>query len=163
MTNTTLIKDVFIDTEVSGSNTRTGYLMLQSTETIDINNIKGVIYFESRGRMSGRKNSVLAFNIHGHKRITRNEGYKIPFTFKLSDNKVDSYKGRNVSFSYNCEVQINVSDTDISKLDRSLFSRVKSFVTSDNSINESKYFNSESSNSVYQIVETTTDFDLGVN
>ena len=162
MTKATLEKEIFID-KVNNGKIISGYLMIKSSETITLDKIKGVIFLETRGRMSSHKDEILSIQIQQNKIITENETYKIPFTFNSSNFEINSYVGKNVSFSYNLEIQIDVNNEDIKKMERSLFSKVMSFVTSDYSIITSEYFELENLNLKYQVVETKTDFTIQPN
>ena len=140
-----------------------GYLSLRSSETIDIDMVDGTVFFEARGRMSSQKTHCLSFTISGKKTLQANESYKIPFSFELYNVAIGTYNGKNVSFSYKCEVKIHVEDDDIGNVDRSLFSKIKSFVTSDDSLKVSTYFHVEDKTSTYDIVESTTTLDFKTN
>ena len=130
MTKAVIEKEIFINETIDNENT-SGYLTIKSSETITLDKIIGVVYFEVRGRMSSHKDEILSFEIFNNKKLIKNEPYRIPFTFNSSDFETNSYNGKNVSFSYNFEVQIDVNDNDIERLEKSIFSKVKSFVTSD--------------------------------
>ncbi len=162
MTKTKLEKQIFID-EVQKNNYISGYLLLKSSETITIDSLKGVVFIETRGRMSGAKNKVLSFQILANKQIVKNELYSIPFSFDSTYFKISTYHGENVSISYNLEMHIDLISEDIEKLDRSLFSKLKSYVTSDYTIKTSTYFEVEKSNLNYQVIEEKAVFKLQPN
>lgn len=140
-----------------------GYLYIKSSETIDVDAIEGVVYFEARGRMASMKREHLKFRISDRKALQANVPHKIPFSFALDNVKIGTYKGKNVDFTYRCEARIHVEDDDIGKVDRSFFSKVKSFVTSDDSLKESAYFYVGDTTSTYQIEETTRTLSFNVN
>lgn len=165
MKKAALISELIIEEMSKTPNSQTifGYLTIKIANTINIDRISGDIFFEARGRMAGQKENVLSFEICNHKIITKNELHKIPFSFQLHENYIDSYGGRNVNFSYKCEVIIEVDENDIDKIERGLFSIMKSMVTADKSIKISTYFLVEDSNSRYQVIEANLNFKLKVN
>lgn len=140
-----------------------GYLTISTSETIDIDQIVGSIFFEVRGRMTSQKIEIISFELAKQNRVVANKKTIIPFSFDLSKEKVDSYKGKNVSFSYSIEVRSYVNSADTDKLQRNIFSKLVSFVTADNSLKTSKYFTLESLLSDYQVTEANTKFDFKFN
>lgn len=162
MTKAIIEKEIFIN-QVNNNENTSGYLIIKSSETITLDRIIGVVFLEARGRMSSYKDKMLSFEITNKKALTKNESYKIPFTFNSSVFEINSYKGRNVSFSYSIEAQIHVNNKDLEKIEQSIFSKVKSFVTSDDTIKISEYFKIENSNNNYQVVEAKTDFNIQPN
>ncbi|PKH52667.1 hypothetical protein CXF68_19030 [Tenacibaculum sp. Bg11-29] len=162
MTKAIIEKEIFINEVVNDNNT-SGYLTIKSYETITLDKIMGVIFLEARGRMSSYKDEVLSFKISDKKELIKNESSKIPFTFNSSNFEINSYNGKNVSFSYNLEIQIDVNDNDLERLEKNIFSQIKSFITSDYTIKISKYFKIENLNINYQVVETETDFNIQTN
>jgi len=140
-----------------------GYVTISATDSIIIDTIKGYVFLEARGRMSGQKMEITSFEIAKQKIITANKLYKIPFSFQLPEMRIDSYVGKNVSFSYNCEGRTYINKNDIDKIDRSIFTKLKSFVTSDKSLKVSKNFNVKSLASDYQIKELKEVFNLKFN
>ncbi len=143
--------------------TVTGHVSIIVSETITLDKITGYIVLESRGRVSARKENVLSFKISDQKKILKDELHEFPFSVEFFDNDIDSYKGKNVTFSYKCEAQVNVNEHDIGKLEKSIFSTIKSFITSNNSMTVSTYFLVEKPNAVYQIEEASLYFKLHFN
>ncbi len=162
MTKAKIEKEIIIN-QVYNNEKTSGYLLLKSSETITIDRIMGVVFLEARGRMSSYKDKMLSFEITNKKELTKNESYKIPFTFNSSDFEINSYNGKNVSLSYCLEAQIDLINQDVEKIEQSIFTKVKSFVTSDNTIKISEYFKIENSNNNYQVVESKTDFNIQPN
>ena len=161
MSNSVLKTDIIIPENQQGREI-SGHILVKSNETIGLDFIEGSVYFESRGRMSGERIEISTFNILKQKQILKNETYEFPFTFSL-DNKYNSYKGKNVSLSYNFKVKISVNNDDYDKLDRSFFSKAVSFITSDKSLKIEKQFQVNSEDSKYQIVEEKLKFKLTNN
>lgn len=126
--------------EVDTKNTKTGYLSIKSTESLHIDRIKGHVFFEVRGRMTGEKKSIVSVKIDNPPIIKKNEVYEVPFTIELPDDLRTPYKGTNVKMSYSLQVQVFVNDNDMDKLDKSTFSKLKSFLTSDDSLKFTEYF-----------------------
>ncbi|MFK8054868.1 MAG: hypothetical protein AB8F78_02010 [Saprospiraceae bacterium] len=162
MSRATLEKEIFLD-EANGNGLSTGYLMLNSSETITLDNIKGAISSEARGKMSGHKEETLLFDIQENVKITAGEPSKTPFTFDLSNLELASYIGKNVSISTVLEIQIDVNDDDIDKLKKGLFSRLKSLVTSDYTIKVAKPLDLQIPSTKYQVIETSSDLLIQPN
>jgi hypothetical protein len=162
MKKATLEKEIFID-KVNNGKIISGYLTINSSETIAFDNIKGVVFLEARGRMSSYKKEIFSLEIKQNTILTKNKSYRIPLTFDSSNFEINSYLGKNVSFSYILEIHIDVNRDDIEKLERNLFSKVKSFVTSNYTIKTSEYFEIENLNLKYQVAETKTDFTMQPN
>ena len=162
MSKAILEKDIIIERVTDNFNV-SGYLSITSSETIDVDMIDGGVFLEARGRMSSQKSLHTSFTISGDRTLQARERYKIPFSFNLYDVTIGTYKGKNVDFTYKCEARIHVEDDDIGKVDRSFFSKVKSFVTSDDSLKVSSYFHVEDRTSTYQVVETKTTLDFRTN
>lgn len=162
MTKAKIEKELFIN-EDSNDGSTSGYLRIKSSETVTLDYIKGIVFLEGRGRMSSFKDEVLSIEISNQKELIRNESYEMPFSFNSSDFDISSYAGKNVSFSYSFEVQMDVSDDDIRRVEKGIFSKVKSFVTSAHVIKDSKYFKVENKDSNYEVVEAETKFHLRSN
>ncbi|WP_298781936.1 hypothetical protein [uncultured Polaribacter sp.] len=162
MTEAIIEKEIFIN-EVTNHVNTSGYLIIKSSETITLDKITGIVFLEARGRMSSYKNKILSFEVSNTKKLIQNESYKIPFTFDSSVFEINSYNGKNVSFSYNFEIQIDVNDNDIEKIEKSIFSKIKSIVTSNHTIKISEYLKVENLKFKYQIVETKNDFNIQPN
>ncbi|WP_299682933.1 hypothetical protein [uncultured Dokdonia sp.] len=162
MSKVALERDIII--EESDNNYRVrGYVSISCSEIVDVELIEGFVYLEVRGRMASQKHHVVSFTISDKKRLQTAETYKFPFSFEMHDLDIGTYKGKNVNFTYKCEAKIHIEDDDIDKIDRSFFSKVKSFVTSDDSLKVSTYFHVDDSLSTYQIEETTTSLDFKTN
>lgn len=162
MTKAKIEKEIFIPQSNDNENT-SGYLMIKSSETITLDRILGVVFLEARGRMQSFKNKILSFEMTSKKILIKNESYKIPFSFDSSKFIINSYKGKNVSFYYNFEVQIDINNQDLEKIEQSIFSKIKSFVLLDDSIKISEYFQVENLNYNYQVVEANTEFKIQPN
>lgn len=154
-------REIFV-TEVT-SNSASGYLKIQSTEDLTIDNINGLVYFEVRGRMSTSQDVILKFNIETGTLINKDKVHKIPFNFNTNACTADTYTGKNVSFLYKLEIKINVNKGDIEKLERTIFSKIKSAVTSDYSLKIEKRFKVQDLKSKYRIEEAKTTFNLQPN
>ncbi len=63
-----LSSEVFID-ESSNGKLFEGYMTIHSTETINIDGIKGQVYFEMRGMLSSEKKQLASFIITNKKRV----------------------------------------------------------------------------------------------
>lgn len=165
MTKTALEQKIVIDHDVSDSKIITGYIGIKSSETITLDRIDGMIIFEARGRMRSYKKELLTLQIANTKTLSANQTHQIPFTFDSSSFESDSYNGKNVTFSYKIETQITINSNDVEKLDRSIFSKVKSFVTNDftHTIKDSEYFNISNLGNTYIIEEAKTDFIIEPN
>lgn len=162
MSKAVLEKEIVIE-ESTDNYEVSGYLSITSSETIDVDVIGGMVYLEARGRMASKKREFMSFRISNRKTLQANVPYKIPFSFTLNDVEIGTYKGKNVDIAYRCEARIHVEDDDIEKVDRSFFSKVKSFVTSDDSLKTSAYFYVEDTTSTYKIEETTRTLDFKTN
>lgn len=164
MTKTTFEKNIIID-KSTDSKIISGHIRLKSSETITIDSVNGKILFEARGRMRGYKKELMTLHIENNKVLTANQTYEIPFTFDASSFEIDSYQGKNVTFSYKIEIQIDINSNDIEKVERSVFSKVKSFVTNDytHTINASEYFDVKNATDNYHVEEATTKFIISPN
>lgn len=141
------------------TNTYTGVLRIQSEENLTIDTIIGNVILEARGRMSSYRNNLLPFIITKKQTIQKNQVYEFPFSFEL-DYVIDSYKGKNVSFQYKCEAEIHVNEDDLKKLDRSFFTKIGAFLTSDNSIKIASYFDKRNENKQYKITQQSEKLKL---
>lgn len=162
MSKAVLEKEIVIESS-SDNYDISGYLYVKSSETIDVDVIGGIVYFVARGRMASKEREHMSFRISNRKTLEANVSYKIPFSFELGNVKIGTYKGKNVDFTYRCEARIHVEDDDIGKVDRSFFSKVKSFVTSDDSLKASAYFYVEDTTSTYQVEEATRTLNFKTN
>ncbi|EDP95331.1 hypothetical protein U8527_16035 [Kordia algicida OT-1] len=163
MSSATLQAEVFINQTHDGR-ASSGYLELVSSENILIDSILADIHFEARGRMRGQKETLTTFPIIVEPTLVKaHEETILPFTFFLDDAPIQSYHGRNVSFSYTCEVTMQVHKDDFKKLGLSLFSSVKSFMTSDRRLRTLKKFDIKDTNSSFKVREGTYDFSLKKN
>lgn len=140
-----------------------GVLVINSEESLKIDRINGIVYLEIRGRLVSKKEQVISFNIDSNNIISKGETYEIPFSFILDKKTVQSYSGKNVSFSYKCEAQIFVNEDDLEKLDRSVLTRVKSFITADYSTKVSCYFEKKGEENNYKVDEKHGQFKLEFN
>ncbi len=159
MSNSILNATIHIS-ENNADNEFEGILKLHSKETLNFDTIDAAISFEARGRMSSIKRRLLSFKIDTNKRISQNETLEIPFNFKLEESNLETYSGKNVSFYYNCEIKVHVDENDLDKLDRGVFTRVKSFFTSDYSSTFSTYFDRVSSKQQFDLSEKHQPFKL---
>lgn len=162
MSKAVLEKEIVLESSTNNYDI-SGYLYVKSSETIDIDVIGGIVYFEARGRMASMKREHLKFRISDRKTLEANVPYKIPFSFTLDNVAIGTYKGKNVDFTYRCEARIHIEDDDIGKVDRSFFSKVKSFVTSDDSLKDSAYFYVGDTTSTYQVEEATRTLNFKTN
>ncbi|WP_299617486.1 hypothetical protein [uncultured Tenacibaculum sp.] len=137
-------------------------LTIQPEEELVIDHIDGIVYLEARGRMSSVKKPLVNFKIENRKVLAKNEIFEIPFSFTLSEDYIESYDGKNVSISYNCEAKIFVNKEDLEKLDRGVFTRMKSFFTSDYSTKISGYF-TKIDEGKYKISEHHSELKLAFN
>ena len=156
-----LQQQIFINTGTN--NTFSGYLEITATENLSLDKVTGTVYFEIRGKMQSEKRTVIVFNVADEVVLLKNQTKQIPFSFKLQENGRNIYYGRNVSLQYSCKITIHVNDEDIEKLDRDLFTKVKSFVTDDNSIKTSTFFRLPTKEDPYEILECTSKFKLQNN
>ena len=159
MTKATLEKKLILN-ELTNINNASGYLILKSSETITLDTVRAVVFREARGLMAGVKDEVLSFDIISNKKLGKAESCEIPFSFNASGFGMNAYVGKNVSFSYSVEIQIDVGNEDVEKLKRSLFSKLKSFVTADYTIKISEYFKLGNISSRYQVVEEEVEFGI---
>ncbi len=158
----TISKELFIE-EVNSDNIRFGHLNITSTETIKVDSIQGCIFFEARGRMSSQKDKIQTFTIPNQSILLKNENYKIPFSFELTKTRPDTYQGINVNYTYDCEIRLNINESSLDKIERSIFTKLKSFVTADYSVKASKHFLVRKPNSEYRVVESKSNFDFRTN
>ncbi|WP_298512828.1 hypothetical protein [uncultured Kordia sp.] len=162
MSSSTLQAEICID-EVHKGEVCTGYLDIVSTEDILMDEITAKIYFEARGKMSGYKNEVLSFSIITEPILIKaGEENSIPFSFEIND-FVESYEGKNVSFTYTCEVMMHVDEEDFKKLGLNFLASVKSFITSDKRLRAQKQFEVADLHNTYSVKEGTYDFKLKLN
>lgn len=152
------LKTSIIINEKNEDNRFSGILTIHSPIEINLEKIQAFILFEGRGRMSSFKKNLQSFNIPCERKISENQTYEIPFSFTLSDIPTPSYRGKNVSLTYKLEFKIMIADID--KFDRSIFSTVKSFITSDNSVKVSQYIVPNLNNTEYNIVNKQHEFHL---
>ncbi|MFK7755863.1 MAG: hypothetical protein AB8B53_02900 [Flavobacteriales bacterium] len=150
MTSKTLSTELNI-VEVKERGIGSGYLKIKSSVSLLIDKIDGYIFIEARGRMRGQKERILVFPIKRILLLPENEWVKIPISFGLPRNKIVTYQGVNVNFTYKCEVVINVNESDLEKLDRNLIKKLTSFVTSDYSYEASTYFIVSSDSGIYEV------------
>lgn len=141
----------------------TGYVLMKASNNMGIGKISGGVFFEARGLMVTKKEKIMSFDVTNQTELVKDKTHKFPFSFELPEDKLDSYKGKNVTFSYNCEIQVDVNATDIDKLERSVFTKVKSFLYSDNSIKFSRYFSIKNPYGNYQVTETKANFNIRAN
>jgi len=134
--------------------TKEGVLLLKSSETIRIDQILGDVYLEARGQMSSFKKRIVSFVICKNIVLIKDEEFKIPFTIDISKKDTNTFEGSYVSFNYTCQVEIDVNEYDLDNVDRSLFSKIKSFVKSDDSIIVSKYFTVNDLECKYRVINT---------
>ncbi|CAL2080559.1 hypothetical protein [Tenacibaculum sp. 190524A02b] len=140
-----------------------GILQIKATENLQIDRIEAVIYFEVRGKLASTKEEIDSFTICTHKMLEKEVVEEIPISFELSGDNLPTYKGTNAIFSYKIEVNIEVNEADIDKIERSFFSKVKSLVTADNSFKKGVYFSVKDEKSEYKVVETKVNFSLQFN
>lgn len=163
MSSSTLQAEVFIN-QTNDGRASSGYLELVSSEDILIDAILADIHFEARGRIRGEKKTLTTFPIIVEPTLVKaHKETMLPFTFVLGDNPIQSYQGRNVSFSYTCEVTIQVHEDDFSKLGLSLLSSVKSFMTADRRLRTLKQFEIKDTDSSFKVREGMYDFSLKKN
>ncbi len=157
--------EIFID-DLSNNNVRYGYVTVHCTDTIKLDSINGCVYFEVRGSLEGQKTMLTSFNICDEKIINKEEQYKFPFSFEI-ENETNTYIGKNVRFLYNCKVILEVNTNDVEKLERSLLSKVGSFLSgqfnASNLIGFSEYFEVEKLECDYKVIESKIDFNLKSN
>ena len=162
MSSSTLQAEVFI-TEINNGKASTGYLELISSEDLLIDAITADIHFEARGRMRGSKNTLTSFPVIVQPtQLKAHEETILPFTFILNDT-VESYEGKNASFTYNCEVSIAVDKDDYNKLGLSFLSNIKSLITSNRTLRTIKKFDVSDLRNGYRVEEGTFDFKLTPN
>lgn len=162
MNQITIYKDLYID-DSSDDYTFKGHVILKPTDTIKIDSVKAYIYLVIRGLMVGRKDKIKTIQIHGSKILLQNESWKIPFSFEMGNRHPDTYHGINANLSYSCEVLIDIDKDDLSKIDRSIYSKIKTFFTTDSSEQVSRHFNVSKSNFTYQVIETNADLQIQTN
>ena len=162
MSSSTLQAEVFIDEENDGT-ISTGYLDIVSSEDILMDEITAKIYFEARGKMRGYKNTVISFPVITEPTLIKaGEENFIPFSFEIDD-LIESYEGKNASFTYTCEVMMHVDDSDFKKLGLNFLATVKSFVTSDKRLRAQKQFEVSNYYHTYNVKEGKYDFKLKLN
>ncbi len=158
MTKAQLTNKIIINP--SKTTVREGYLILKSSETIRVDRILCDVSLEARGQMSSTKKRITSFVLSKNRTLTKDEEYRLPFTIEISEEDTNTFTGSNVSFTYKCTVDIDINEYDLDKIDRSLFSKVKSFVTSDDSIIVSKYFDVKEEECDYEVVNAKTELTL---
>lgn len=142
---------------------KSGCLTIKAFETINIDSITGFVFFYTRGMISGEKEELLSFKISNKKIVRKNETSKISFSFELPPNSISTYKGKNVSFSYKCEVEIVLKNEDIEKNNKNIFSN-HFLLPSEETLKSFAYFNVEDLASLsYQVKETSLNFVLEKN
>lgn len=162
MTKTTFNQEFIIE-NVSSTNVISGYCTIQATETIQTNGITGMIYFETRGRMASKKEHVLTLDLMTDQVLNKNETYTIPFTFTLPKESLESYSGKNVNFTYSCDIIIAINENDSNKIDKSLRAKIKSLVISNNEIKTCHYFDFKNKSTEYKVLEIKEKFYLQTN
>jgi len=140
-----------------------GHVLFQSSEDFRIKDISGAIYIETRGKTSTRNNQIGKITIDNPGVIYKNELKMISFSFKLPENHISSYSGKNVNLKYKCEIRIAPRESDVQVLDQNLFEKVKSYVTSDYSVKCKAYFDVDKPKGKYQVIERKSIFKLEMN
>lgn len=153
---------IFFD-ESSDKNIKSGYVTITASESITVDEITAIVFLEKRGRMASEKIHVVSLNLESKKKLYREEAYKIPFSLSLPDDILESYKGVNVDFSYKLEIQVFVSEDDLDKLEQGIFSKFKSFITSDDSLRFSEYFDVKNKEGAYKVKTAKTILKLDGN
>lgn len=159
MSKAILESEVFMDEDPLGESS-SGYMFIRCSKTLRIDRITGYIFLETRGHLASCKVELFNFNISGERTLQRDELYNIPFQYGPKHFAIDSYTGEKASFIYNCEVQIDVSPNDLPKVDRTVFSKIKSFVSSNDAIKTNKHFTIANENYKYEVVDTVEALDL---
>jgi len=162
MTKTAINQEFKIE-NISATNMVTGYCTIHSTETIHTEKITGTIYLEVRGRMASHKEQVITLEIAQNKVINSNETYTFPFSFTLPTESIPSYKGKNVNFTYCCDLIITINKNDTTPIEQSVFNKIKSIVTSKNEIKTTHYFDFVNHNTAYEVLEIKEKFYLQTN
>lgn len=162
MTKTAFIQDFSIES-VSTTNTVTGYCTINSTETIHTEGITGMIHFQVRGRMASQKEHIVTLELANDMVLNSNETYTFPFSFTLPKESIASYTGKNVSFTYCCDIIIAITKNDSNLVDRNVFAKIKAIVTSKNEIKTTHYFDLVNNNTAYEVLEIKETFFLQTN
>lgn len=149
----------FID-NISVEGIVTGALLVTSNLSLKLDEINAIIYFEARGKMSSNKTKILNFIIATEVSVIKNKKNKIPFAFQLPTGTRDSYEGVNVSFNYKYKIDLVVCKNDIDKVERDIFSKIKSFLTTSRSISFSEYFKVLYEKENYEVLPTNSKLKL---
>lgn len=162
------MKKITLETRIHINNSKInevteGILQIKATENLQIDRIEAVIYFEVRGKLASTKEEIDSFTICTHKMLEKEVVEEIPISFELSGDNLPTYKGTNANFSYKIEVNIEVNEVDIDKMERTFFSKVKSLITADNSFKKGVYFSVKDVKSEYKVKEVKVNFSLQFN
>lgn len=138
----------------------TGVFQISSTETIRVDNILGYVLIEIRGQLSSVKKQISSFRVGGQTTLIKNVISEFPFSFVINNTDLYSYSGKNVDITYKCEIKMNVNQNDLGLLDRSVFKRIKSHITSDFSVSGTQYFEYKNKSNRYDVVSIKSDFNF---
>jgi len=155
-------KNIVLDEEIS-PHIKTGTLFIRCSENVNVSSISIVIGFSARGKMSSQSKRLAAYEICRNETFVTGMVHEIPFSIPLDASYRDSYLGKSVNFSYYCQVEIDVIDQDIAKIDRGAFEKIKSFITSDDTIKGTRSFDLDRGKSRYEVVQKTSHFKLETN
>lgn len=162
MTDTTFEKELILE-DIGEDGILKGHLKLNVSDTIAIDRITATIYIEAKGRMASQKDVLMTIIVNSPTLIDAFQDCKIPFEIDISNFRINSYKGQNMSLLYKCELKIDIDEEDLEKIDRSIFTKVKSFVTNDRSFKLSDYFEVKNTCKPYEIVEDYNTFKMQFN
>jgi len=130
------------------------------SDHVDIQSIVLVIVLVAHGKMSKKTREIARYEVLRNETFVKDKLHEIPFALTLKDTFRNSYVGKNVNFDYSCKVEIDVTDRDIEKIERSVFTKIKSFVTSDDTITGQRYFQLNRTNGSYKVVENSLGLDF---
>lgn len=162
MTDSTFEKELILEKSPDGK-TLNGHVLLKTQESIGIDKIDLIVYIESRGKKANQKDSVLKLDLKAPDLLTAFTLHKVPFSIDLSQFKVNSLKGTNMNIFYTLEANILLHEEDLDKIERSFFTKAKSFLTSDYSIKLSKHFEVNPLSDQYEILEGNFSFKIDRN
>lgn len=152
MSKIKLEKNIVLDEE-SPADKKTGTFYLRCSDHVDVKSITLVVSLVAHGKMSKETKKIVRFRIAENETFVKEKLHEIPFAIPLSNAYRNSYQGKNVNFDYSCKVELDVTDRDIEKIERSVFTKIKSLVTSDDTITGQRYFALNRINGRYEALE----------
>ena len=142
----------------------TGTLILKTTESLTLTAIKGMVCFNAKGRMRGHRNEIQEITIPlNTSKLMPYSDNKFTFAFELPLDSSPSYEGHNVSFYYSCDIDLVFDEASYKSLEKSVFRKMISFVSSNTEINITENFDFWDTERKLTVVPKDYEFKLQPN